>query len=37
MQPVNLNFKQKVKDMINYMAKTELDQILENLKEWKGG
>ena len=32
MQPVNLNLKQKVKDMINYMAKTELDKILKILK-----
>ena len=32
MIPTNNTLKQKVHDMMNYMAKTELDLILENLK-----
>ena len=32
MIPTNNTLNQKVYDMMNYMAKTELDLILENLK-----
>ena len=32
MKPINKTLKQKVHNMMNYMARTELNQILENLK-----